>query len=150
MKKNVIPNKILQDDILKIFTDGASRGNPGKSSWAFAFYKNDEEDCVYHEAKYMGEGTNNKAEYEAIIHALDKASGYTRKKVEVYSDSELVIKQINGDYRVKKDHLKEKLDKVLQLRLRFESIEFYNVRRGNKNIQYCDTLCNQELDKFTA
>lgn len=112
MKKNTSPNKILQEDILIIFTDGASRGNPSKSAWAFAFYKNDEEDCIYHEAKYMGEGTNNKAEYEAIIHALDKASGYTRKKVEVFSDSELVIKQINGDYRVKKDHLKEKLESI--------------------------------------
>ena len=77
---------------------------------------------------------NNVAEYEAIIRALENAIKYTRWKVIVYSDNELVINQLNGIYRVKKKHLRERLKKVFTLIKFFEEVKFQHVNRTNKFI----------------
>ncbi|MDY6931101.1 MAG: ribonuclease HI family protein [Halobacteriota archaeon] len=130
---------------LKIYTDGASRGNPGPSAYAFVFVKDDK---ILHEGSgFIGKGTNNTAEYKAIINALKAAEQYTKGEIEVYSDSELVIKQINREYRINKEHLLKLCEELRELCRRFESVKFNSVRRGNRFIKEADNLCNICLDK---
>ncbi len=105
-------NPIKRDNILKIYTDGASRNNPGPAACAFIFLKNGDEPPIKEYVEYLGDTTNNVAEYTAIIRALESATEYTRWTVVVYSDSKLVISHINGIYRVKKKHLRELLKKI--------------------------------------
>ena len=138
-------NPIKREDRLKIYTDGASRGNRGPSAYAFVFVKDDN---IFHQkSEFVGESTNNTAEYEAVIHALEEAEKYTRWRIEVYSDSELVIKQINKEYRIKKEHLSKLCDKVYSLRRKFEEVKFRAVRRNNKFVKEADKLCNKCLDE---
>ena len=96
-------NPIKQRDILEIYVDGASRGNIGPSSSAFIFVK--DSDIIYQKSDYIGEATNNIAEYQAIINALEEAEKFSRWHIKIYSDSELVIRQINKIYRIKAKHL---------------------------------------------
>jgi ribonuclease HI len=89
----------LTADLLRIFIDGASRGNPGEAS--FGVFVADEEDRPVAELYgYLGRATNNVAEYQALLHALRYALGRGVRRVHVFSDSELVVKQIDGRYRV--------------------------------------------------
>jgi len=138
-------NTIKKSDILKIYTDGAARGNPGPGACAFIFVKG--ETIIYSDSKYLGSVTNNKAEYNAVIAALKKAVEYTRWNVHVYSDSALVINQLNGEWRITKEHLKVLYDEVMQHKGRFEKVDFFRVGRANRFIAEADRLCNQNLDE---
>ncbi len=128
-----------------IYTDGASRGNPGPAAAAFVILQNDR--ILYDESFYLGIRTNNQAEYQAIIKALLRAKEYTKGYVTVHSDSELVIKQLNGDYRVKNPHLKVLRNEVFELQSKFTNVRFIHVLRQNSWIKYVDKLCNQNLNK---
>ena len=143
-------NPIRRDNILHIYTDGASRKNPGHAACSFIFLKNSDENPIKEYVEYLGIKTNNVAEYMAIIKALESATEYTRWSVKVYSDSELVINQINGKYRVKKAHLRDLLRKVFELTKFFEKLEFFHVPRDNRFIKICDTLCNKKLDEVAG
>ncbi len=138
-------NTIKKSDILKIYTDGAARGNPGPGACAFIFVKG--ETIIYSDSKYLGSVTNNKAEYNAVIAALKKAVEYTRWNVHVYSDSALVVNQLNGEWRITKEHLKVLYDEVMQHKGRFEKVDFFWVGRTNRFIAEADRLCNQNLDE---
>jgi ribonuclease HI len=138
-------NPIKKDDVLKIYTDGASRKNPGPSAYAFIFVRGEE--IIYSTSKYLGTQTNNTAEYTAVIEALKKAVEYTRWKVEVYSDSELIINQINGEWRIKDDHLKDLHNQIITQITNFKEVKFFHVSRENKFIKEADKLCNECLDK---
>jgi len=138
-------NTIKKSDILKIYTDGAARGNPGPGACAFIFVKG--ETIIYRDSKYLGTVTNNKVEYNAVIAALKKAVEYTRWNVHVYSDSALVVNQLNGEWRITKDHLKVLYDEVMQRKGRFEKVDFFWVGRANRFIAEADRLCNQNLDE---
>ena len=140
-------NVIKKENELKIFTDGACRGNPGRASCSFIYIRNSDESPFLTFSEYLGVATNNIAEYEAIIRALNNAIKQTRWKVKIYCDSELVVNHLNGVYRVKAEHLKEKVEKIRQLINFFESVEFIHVPRENEFIQICDKLCNDALDK---
>lgn len=133
-------------DILEIYTDGASRRNPGPAAFAFLFLRQGE--ITFETSEYIGEATNNTAEYRAIIAALKKAGDMTRGPVRVYSDSELVIRQIMGTYRINQPHLRELRSEVATLEKQFSRIEFRNVPRENRYIQRCDALCNETLDRY--
>jgi ribonuclease HI len=138
-------NPIKKDDVLKIYTDGASRKNPGPSAYAFIFVRGEE--TIYSTSKYLGTQTNNTAEYTAVIEALKKAVEYTRWKVEVYSDSELIINQINGEWRIKDGHLKDLHNQINTQITNFKEVKFFHVSRENKFIKEADKLCNECLDK---
>ena len=139
------PQPISKEDILKIYADGASRKNPGPSAYAFIFVKGEE--IIHSESKFLGNATNNIAEYRAAIEALEKAVEYTRWEVEVYSDSELLVNQMNGAWRIKKKHLKELYDQIKQPKERFKQVTFYHLPRENKFIKEADRLCSECLDK---
>jgi len=125
---------------MKIYTDAGSRGNPGKSACAFIVVKDNK--IIQEKAKYLGIKTNNEAEYNAIILALEN----TEEDAELTSDSELVIKQINREYKITKPHLKELNNQVQEL-IKNRKIIFKNASRENKFISRADELVNLELDR---
>lgn len=138
---------LSKSDELRIYTDGASRGNPGKAALAFIMIKNEELEPFYSYSEYIGRTTNNVAEYKAIISALEEAKKITSAKVSVFTDSQLVVRQVKKEYRVKAAHLRPLLDHIYQLIKSFDKVEFTHLPRENKYIVMSDALCNEELDK---
>jgi ribonuclease HI len=131
--------------ILRIYTDGGSRGNPGPSASAFLVV--DENDYIIKEqSEYLGKNTNNVAEYVAMIRALEFTLKLKPQKVICYSDSQLMIRQILGQYKVKAPHLIEFHAKIIELKNKFKNIEFENVRRSDKMVPFADKLVNDCLD----
>lgn len=138
----------MQDESLVIFTDGGARGNPGPAGIGIVMYKEDEEGNRQHLAdikEYIGEGTNNFAEYTALIKGLEEAIAKGHKRVRVFMDSELVVKQLNGLYKVREESLKPLASKVLAMTNKFESISFTHVHR-EKNKE-ADKLVNAAIDE---
>lgn len=131
---------------LILYSDGASRGNPGVSAIAFMIVSEDGKSLKKH-SKYVGIRTNNQAEYEALISALESASTLTDQEVTCYTDSELVVKHLNGEYRVRNPKLKTLWLKIQELRQRFRKITFKNVPRTDIHIEQVDRLANRTLDK---
>jgi ribonuclease HI len=128
------------------YTDGASRGNPGPSAYAFIVIK---EDTILHKGSgFIGISTNNVAEYMAVIHGLKWLTEITRGIIHVRSDSELVIRQLSGTYAVRKPHLAELYHDVSMLSKRFTSVTYHSVPRENDYIMQADLLCNHELDRL--
>lgn len=132
--------------MLKIYTDGASRGNPGPAACSYCM-KDENDRIIESSVFFLGHTTNNVAEYTAVIKALTKASEYTHDELMIFSDSELVIRQITGVYRINKPHLKILYDEVQSLATHFSHITWENVPRGNPDVANCDRLCNEELDR---
>jgi len=131
---------------LKVYSDGASRGNPGPSAIAFMILTEDGKILKRH-SKYVGVRTNNQAEYEALISALGYASKLSSREVVCYMDSELVVKHLNRDYQVRNLKLKTLWLKVHELEQRFQKISFNYVPRTDSYIQKVDWLANQTLDR---
>ncbi|MEE9378372.1 MAG: ribonuclease HI family protein [Candidatus Lokiarchaeia archaeon] len=136
---------IKRGDILKIYTDGAARGNPGSAAYAFIFVHDD--NIIHKGFGYLGTATNNTAEYKAIINALKVAEQFHRGRLQIYSDSNLAVQQINKKWKINYPHLSEMCSKVYQLREKYEKVEFFHVSRKNPYIKKCDELCNSQLDK---
>ncbi|MFP3278128.1 MAG: ribonuclease HI family protein [Candidatus Micrarchaeota archaeon] len=132
-----------------IYTDGASRGNPGKSASGYLILDSSNKPLIK-EVFYNGRKTNNFAEYMAIIAALEKVAklyGYENNVI-LTSDSEVAVKQINGLYKVKEKHLKELNKRVIELASKFKSCKFQNAKRENKYIAMVDRELNKFLDKM--
>jgi ribonuclease HI len=126
------------------YADGASRGNPGPSAIGVVIYDHDGRE-VHRESRRIGQATNNEAEYRAAIAALEAALGLGATGIEVRLDSELVVRQLAGRYRVRNPRLVPLHGRVLDLRSRFRSIVFRNVPRTSNRV--ADTLANQALDR---
>jgi ribonuclease HI len=137
--------QIKRDDILKIYTDGAARGNPGPAAYAFLFVHNDV--IIHQRFGYIGTATNNTTEYRAIINALKAAEKFHRGHLQVFSDSNLAVQQINKKWKINYPHLSELCSQVCQLYQKYEKVEFFHVGRKNQYIQKCDELCNTCLDE---
>ncbi|MCA9349481.1 ribonuclease HI family protein [Candidatus Saccharibacteria bacterium] len=134
-----------RNDLLEIYTDGASRGNPGKGSGGFVFLVSG--NIIYRDAQYFGDITNNQAEYRALQCALDVALEYTRWKIKVYSDSQIMINQLNKQWRIKDQALKYLYRQTMFAAMAFESVEYLHVSRNNSYISEADRLCNSCLDE---
>ena len=134
---------------LKVYSDGASRGNPGPSAIAFMILSEDEKILKRH-SRYVGVRTNNQAEYEALISALEFASKLTSQEVVCYMDSELVVKHLNEEYQVRNPKLKTLWLKVHELKQNFKKISFIHVPRTNSYIQEVDLLANQTLNRVNS
>jgi len=133
---------------LKVYSDGASRGNPGPSAIAFMILTENGKILKRH-SKYVGIKTNNQAEYEALISALESASKLTDQEVVCYLDSKLVVKHLNGEYQVKNPNLKTLWLKIKELEQKFQKVSFRHVPRTDRYIEEVDWLANQTLDKVT-
>lgn len=129
--------------VYNLFTDGGSRGNPGPSATG-CFLFDDRSHLVSFRGKYIGEATNNVAEYTALIEGLKLAKLKKVKKIDCHLDSELVVKQLTGIYKVKHEHIKELYDKVQKHKSEFDHIDFIHVRR-EKN-KFADRMVNVILD----
>ena len=131
---------------LRVYSDGASRGNPGISAIAFMIMTEDGR-LLKRYSKYVGVRTNNQAEYEALISALESASELTDQEVTCCMDSELVVKHLNGEYQVRNPKLKTLWLKVQELKQSFQRITFKSVPRTDIHIKQVDRLANQALDR---
>jgi len=132
------------DEGIEIYTDGASRGNPGKAAWAFIVVQKG--NVILNKGEFAGICTNNQAEYTAIIHALENAVESGWKDIHIYSDSQLVVRQINREYKVRDRCLQERFARVNTLLGKLESVTFIHVPRSNPFIAIADAKCNQILD----
>jgi ribonuclease HI len=125
------------------YADGASRGNPGPSAVGVVMFDADGRE-VHRLSLRLAHGTNNEAEYRAAIAALEAALGLGASHVEVRMDSELVVRQLTGRYRVRNPRLIPLYKRLLDLRGRFQSIAFHNIPRTENRL--ADALANQALD----
>jgi ribonuclease HI len=126
-----------------IYTDGGSRGNPGPAAYAFVLEAPD--GSTIEEKVYLGRTTNNVAEYTGLVKALEKARELGGRHVVLHSDSELLVKQMNGQYRVKNEGLRTLYEEAQALVREFASVEIKHVRREfNK---HADRLCNEAMDE---
>jgi ribonuclease HI len=127
----------------RLYSDGACRGNPGIGG-AGAVITDAAGNVVWEGKEYLGHCTNNIAEYKALILGLKGALAEGRKTLDVYMDSELLAKQINGSYRVKNENLKVLMQEVRQLLSSFTSIEVRHVLRCHN--ARADKLANLAID----
>ncbi len=131
---------------LTIYTDGASRGNPGPGAIAFVIL--DSKGKLLKEHKhFIGDCTNNIAEYSALIAALKRAVKLG-DELTCFSDSKLMVSQMNGEFKIKKPHIRELYLKAKELESNFKKVEYNHVRRTNPGIQKADSMVNEVLDKF--
>ena len=128
----------------RIFSDGGSRGNPGPSAYAIVVTENNR--VVHEHSEFLGTNTNNYAEYRGLIAGLTKAIDLKAKEVEFIMDSELVIKQMQGIYKVKSDNIRELHNDAKALASLIPKITFKNVKRSEMLIPRADALLNKELD----
>ncbi|MGB4592571.1 MAG: ribonuclease HI family protein [Coriobacteriia bacterium] len=126
-----------------LHTDGGARGNPGPAGIGIVL--TDESGRTLSAAgRYLGEVTNNVAEYQALIAGLEAAQTAGVRHLTVHADSELVVKQMNGQYRVKNEGLKPLHARATALSRGFESVKFVHVRRSQNS--KADALCNEAMD----
>lgn len=162
---------------LLIYTDGGARGNPGPAACGVVI-KNENGEIIFKISKYLGIVTNNQAEYEALILALQKAKGIMKsrntkscaqntyvqntkfcaqesrntkfcvptgnKNIECFLDSELVVKHLNREYKIKDENLQPLFIKVWNLTLDFDCVKFTHIPREENKL--ADGLVNKELD----
>jgi ribonuclease HI len=126
-------------------SDGGARGNPGPGAIAAIVRKDGE--ILIKSSKFIGESvTNNIAEYEGLIHALELASKITQGEITCVLDSELVVKQLLGEYKVRNPHILELFLKVQKLQEKFKNIKYKHVSREDNFQKIVDELLNDELD----
>ncbi|MBI4834030.1 MAG: ribonuclease HI family protein [Planctomycetes bacterium] len=134
--------------LLEIYVDGASRGNPGPSGVGI-FIKDDKGKELVKRGEFIGECTNNVAEYEALKRALklvlkDKALKADTLVLRVHTDSELVVKQLTGCYKIKSQNLMSLVIEARNLMKKFKAIEFKQIPRKDNKI--ADTLANKSMN----
>lgn len=127
-----------------MYTDGGSRGNPGPAGVGAAVYKNKQ--LIKEVTEYIGKATNNVAEYQAVVLGLRSLlEDYSQAKIEVRADSQLLVKQLTGEYRVKSDNLQPLYQEIIELIDNFKEVQFIHIpREQNKK---ADELANQAMDQ---
>lgn len=135
---------IIMHQKLVIYTDGGSRGNPGPGASAFVIY-DEKNKLIEKDGKYLGKTTNNQAEYQAVILALNRAKDVGAKEIKFFLDSELVVKQLNREYKVRDADLAPLFLKIWNLSLSFKKITYKHIpRERNKE---ADAMVNEILDR---
>ena len=131
----------------KLFTDGGSRGNPGPAAYAFVL---EAEDGTVLDARgeAIGVATNNVAEYAALVAGLERAAEVGVSELEVVSDSELLVKQMRGEYRVKNRALQELFLDASRLARQIQRVTYTAVRREHNEL--ADSLVNEALDRAAS
>jgi len=127
-----------------IFTDGGARGNPGPAGIGVVIV-DDAGNIIAQHKKYIGEATNNVAEYKALILALEKVEELGGQQVTVRMDSELIVRQMQGRYKIKDSRLKILAADVLKLIKNFQKVEFHHIPREQNKI--ADQLVNEAIDE---
>jgi ribonuclease HI len=125
------------------YIDGAARGNPGEAG-AGVLLRSGSGETLQRIARYLGRATNNTAEYQALLTALARAREVGAERVRVYSDSELLVNQVNGRYKTRVPHLQQYLQEAIRLIREIGSVEITHVRR-ELNAE-ADALANEAID----
>ena len=133
---------------LNLYTDGGSRGNPGQAAIACVIEDPARGILLKEYAEVIGIETNNVAEYRALIEGLRIAKRYHPNKLVCHLDSELIVRQLNGTYRVKMEHLKQFVDEVQELAQSFSDITFVHIPREDNH--RADALVNKALDNHPS
>jgi ribonuclease HI len=128
---------------VRLYTDGGARGNPGPAAYAFVLEAEDGT-VLAAEGQAIGVATNNVAEYSALVAGLERAVELGLDDVEVVSDSELLVKQMRGEYRVKNDALRALSLEAAALARKLRRVEYRAVRREHNEL--ADRLVNEALD----
>jgi ribonuclease HI len=131
---------------LDVFTDGASRNNPGLAAIGVVI-KDEDGRVVDTLSRYLGVATNNVAEYTALIEALALLARYPADEIRLYLDSQLVVRQVLGEYKIKQPHLLPLAQEARKRMARFQKIFLSYVPR-EKNTE-ADALANKAIDKIT-
>jgi len=126
-----------------LYTDGGARGNPGPAAYGFVLEAEDGT-VLAAEGRPIGSATNNVAEYSGLIAGLRKALELEIPSVEVVSDSELMVKQMRGEYRVKNEALRALSLEAAQLAKEIGDVEYRHVKRAHNEL--ADRLVNEALD----
>jgi ribonuclease HI len=129
---------------LIIYTDGGARGNPGPAGIGCVIYDADK-NIVAKVSEYIGETTNNQAEYRAVIAALEKIRSFAPEELEFFLDSELVVKQLNREYKVKNKELAPLFVKIYNECMKYKKTSFKHIRRELNSA--ADALANEAMDK---
>ena len=133
---------------IKLYTDGGSRGNPGQAAIGCVLEDPVEGKIIREHAERIGIATNNVAEYRALIEGLKIAKRYHPNRLICFSDSQLIVKQLKGEYRVKMEALKPYFEEIMSLTGEFREIEFRHIPRED-NFR-ADALLNKSLDEHPS
>jgi ribonuclease HI len=131
----------------KLWTDGGARGNPGPAAYGYVLEADDGTVLAAH-GEAIGEATNNVAEYRALVAGLEKAGDLGVDELEVVSDSELLVKQMRGEYKVKNEALRELSMQASGLARQLGAVTYTAVRREHNEL--ADQLVNEALDASGA
>jgi ribonuclease HI len=129
---------------LNVFTDGASRGNPGYAAIGIVI-KDDNSRLLKEISEYIGINTNNYAEYQAVLRGLLEAKNLKADEVTLFSDSELICRQLQGKYRVKSNNIRPLYIEVTSIASQFKNFSVNQIRRELNS--HADKLANIALDK---
>jgi ribonuclease HI len=127
----------------KLSTDGGARGNPGPAAFGYVLETDDGHVLAAH-GEAIGRATNNVAEYRGLVAGMEKAAELGVRELEVVSDSELLVKQMRGEYRVKNEALRDLWEDASDLERRFAKVRYTAVRRAHNEL--ADRLVNEALD----
>ena len=130
---------------LSIYTDGGARGNPGPAAIGIVV-KDGKGNVIKEVGKYIGKTTNNEAEYRALVSGLDSVLDKDVNEVDCFLDSLLVVKQLNGDFKVKNANIKRFWNEIKRLERNFKKITYNHIERS-KNSE-ADALVNEVLDSI--
>ena len=130
----------------RLSTDGGARGNPGPAAYGYVIETDDGHVLAAH-GEAIGRATNNVAEYSGLVAGLQKAAELGVRELEVVSDSELLVKQMQGEYRVKNEALKALWEEASDLERQFAKVRYTAVRRAHNEL--ADQLVNEALDAET-
>ena len=138
---------LKQDDgALSLYIDGASRGNPGPAGVGVVLYDGGSQ-ILWEFGKFIGETTNNVAEYRALIEGLKKAKELGGNEVDCFLDSELVVKQLRGEYKLKNYNMQKLFDEARKAAGGFRRVSYTHVRREEDQMPRADQLVNFALDE---
>jgi ribonuclease HI len=130
---------------IKIYSDGGARGNPGPSAFAVVACRDGE--ILHKHSEYIGVNTNNTAEYRGLIYAAGYAIDMNEDDVEFIMDSQLVIRQMKGEYKVRSKDLAPMHSDIKAMVSSIRSVRFTHVRRSDPMITLADGLLNAKLDE---
>ncbi len=129
------------------YADGASRGNPGPASFGVVLYDQAGNE-LHRSSRALGRATNNQAEYRGAIAALEAGLGLGAREIELRMDSELIVRQLSGRYKVRNPKLIPLHKRILDLRSRFQRVTVHHVPREQNRV--ADRLANEALDRRGA
>lgn len=134
---------MINNKKLIIYTDGGARNNPGPAGIGVVIY-DEKKEVIKTYREYIGKATNNEAEYRAVAAALELATKYTKDNLDLFLDSEFVVKQLNKEFRVKEPRMKVLFDRVKKLENRFKKVTYNHIPREKNRL--ADKLVNEAIE----